>query len=116
MRVGVLADISAGRNHHLEILLKQKDEIVLGRKTREGKADLYLGDGPLVACQELALQSVSREHATLRYHGGKLYLRDCSQNGTKVNGQSLGKDQKIINVKDILFFGSYGPVICISEK
>lgn len=57
----------------------EKESVVVGSKgPPEGEADVVLTD---------AGRRVSRRHCTLLREGGRLYVRDESTNGTKVNGR-----------------------------
>jgi hypothetical protein len=61
----------------------EKESVVVGSKgPPEGEADVVLTD---------AARRVSRRHCTLLREGGRLYVRDESTNGTKVNGRDAGR-------------------------
>lgn len=60
-----------------------KESVVVGSKgPPEGEADVVVTD---------AGRRVSRRHCTLLREGGRLYVRDESTNGTKVNGRDAGR-------------------------
>ena len=60
-----------------------KESVVVGSKgPPEGEADVVVTD---------AGRRVSRKHCTLLREGGRLYVRDESTNGTKVNGRDAGR-------------------------
>jgi hypothetical protein len=60
-----------------------KEAVVVGSKgPPEGEADLVVTD---------ERRRVSRRHCTLLREGGRLYVRDESTNGTKVNGRDAGR-------------------------
>ena len=61
----------------------EKESVVVGSKgPPEGEADVLVTD---------AARRVSRRHCTLLREGGRLYVRDESTNGTKVNGREAGR-------------------------
>ena len=70
----VVKGVEQGRVFNIE-----KESIVVGSKgPPEGEADVVVTD---------AGRRVSRRHCTLLREGGRLYVRDESTNGTKVNGR-----------------------------
>jgi hypothetical protein len=61
----------------------KKGSLVVGSKgPPEGEADVVVTDDG---------RRVSRRHCTLLREGGRLYVRDESTNGTKVNGRETGR-------------------------
>jgi hypothetical protein len=69
-----------GRGRVFEV---EKESLVIGSKgPPEGEADVVVND---------PRRRVSRRHCTLLREGGKLYVRDESTNGTKVNGHEAAK-------------------------
>ncbi len=61
----------------------EKDAVVVGSKGPPGgEADVVVND---------AERRVSRRHCTLLREGGRLYVRDESTNGTKVNGREAAR-------------------------
>lgn len=59
------------------------EAVVVGSKgPPEGEADVVVADGR---------RRVSRRHCTLLREGGRLYVRDESTNGTKVNGRDAAR-------------------------
>lgn len=69
-------------------LINDGGRIRIGRNSRS--ADLILSH-----------DSISKCHAAIFRKGQSLYLEDCgSSNGTKVNGESLGKEVKAIKLKE----------------
>jgi hypothetical protein len=74
----VLEGADRGRVFNVE-----KEAVVVGSKgPPEGEADVVVGD---------AARRVSRRHCTLLREGGRLYVRDESTNGTKVNGREAAR-------------------------
>lgn len=74
----VVEGVDKGRAFNLE-----KESVVVGSKgPPEGEADVVVTD---------ARRRVSRRHCTLLREGGRLYVRDESTNGTKVNGRDAGR-------------------------
>ena len=72
----------AGRQQGREIPVKIEQELVIGRAE---DADLCIDE-----------DTVSRKHATLFVKNDEIVLRDCSKNGTYVNGQPILS----VNLKD----------------
>jgi hypothetical protein len=74
----VIEGVEQGRVFNLD-----KETIVVGSKgPPDGEADVVVTD---------ARRRVSRRHCTLLREGGRLYVRDESTNGTKVNGQDAAR-------------------------
>lgn len=79
---GFRLDLDASR------LSREGDRVRIGRNRRESDAILNH-------------ESISKCHAAIFRRGKSLYLEDCaSSNGTKVNGEALGKEVKAIKLKD----------------
>ncbi|HEX7315422.1 MAG TPA: FHA domain-containing protein [Pyrinomonadaceae bacterium] len=74
----VIEGVERGRVFSLD-----KETIVVGSKgPPDGEADVVVTD---------ARRRVSRRHCTLLRESGRLYVRDESTNGTKVNGRDAGR-------------------------
>lgn len=74
----VVEGVERGRVFSLD-----KESLVVGSKgPPDGEADVVVTD---------AARRVSRRHCTLLREGGRLYVRDESTNGTKVNGRDAGR-------------------------
>src|SRR5712671_1607227 len=71
----VVLKFIAGRQQGREIPLKNDQELVIGRAE---EADLRIDE-----------ETVSRKHATLFVKDDEIVLRDCSKNGTYVNGRPI---------------------------
>jgi hypothetical protein len=79
---GFRLDLGASR------LSRDGDRVRIGRNRRESD-------------EILNHESISKCHAAIFRRGDSLYLEDCgSSNGTKVNGETLGKEVKAIKLKD----------------
>ena len=112
----ILVDVPAGRFIDLSNLRKKKREIIIGRKTTSSKAHFYLGEELSDVDFQKALKTVSKEHATLSYDGNQVYIQDHSENGIKINDRPLVGEIEILDFKDRIFFGSYGPVVCAARR
>lgn len=76
--VEVVEGVEQGR-----VFESKKQSLVVGSKgPPEGEADVVVNDDA---------RRVSRRHCTLLREGGRLYVRDESTNGTKVNGRETGR-------------------------
>jgi len=52
--------------------------------------------------------AISKRHAIIDIEDGLYYIRDAgSTNGTKVNGERLGKKRTRLNDKDVIGFARY---------
>lgn len=81
-RLGWVVEVLEGGERG-RVFESQKESIVVGSKgPPEGEADVVVTD---------AERRVSRRHCTLLRDGGRLYVRDESTNGTKVNGREAAR-------------------------
>ncbi|MGH7546387.1 MAG: FHA domain-containing protein [Gemmatimonadota bacterium] len=82
-----------------------------GTLTRRPDRTVFAVSAPLfrvgreAGCDLVVPEStVSRLHAEIRYQGGKYVLHDLSTNGTKVNGQRMGRTH-VLGAGDEVTFG-----------
>ncbi len=84
-----------------------EDQISIGRSYSET---------PIKKRIQIQDVKVSREHATVTFTGSQLLIRDCSTNGTRVNGVrlKLGTEQELRN-NDIIKIGNVEFKVAISQ-
>lgn len=113
-----LNDTVTGKRYNLTKLLKEnRGEITVGRSGNGNVIEL--GENIPFAEEETKthntamfdISTVSKHHATIR-RIGDFYIKDCSTNGTRINGEHFSLEWRVLLPERELFFGSYGPVIC----
>ena len=108
MKKAILREIPANAIHDLTALIKEDDEISVGR---EDGNRIQLGKGlSLKLVEEKHLLTVSRQHATISYDE-KFYIRDHSTNGTRINEKRISIERDYLRNGDEIWFGNYGPVV-----
>jgi len=81
-------------------LSQEKNVVVIGRAE---KSDIVL-EKSWVSADDL--QSMSRRHCEVSLEKDVLYLKDCSSNGTFVNGKRCNNDTVILKIGDKIKFGN----------
>lgn len=133
----ILKDIPSGKDYDLTSLVKEHEEITIGRAGAKKGCLIELGEG--ISTENLegktkaqqigklksiqTIPTISGHHATITYRYGSMdgawagkgfYLHDHSTNGTRLgeNGEVYKWNEqglKLIQV-DEFYFGGYGPV------
>jgi pSer/pThr/pTyr-binding forkhead associated (FHA) protein len=78
--------LQIGGENRTTLGLQVKEEMIVGRADAEGQNQPDLDFAPYDGLRN----GVSRQHATITYDGGALYIEDLnSTNGTRINGFQL---------------------------
>ncbi len=113
MKRAILRDTVTGKAHDLTALVKEHEEVSVGRKGYGSLIGLDVKDMRLE--DPIVIKNVSREHATILYDesgefGEGFYIRDHSKNGTHINNDLLMLEKGFLKHGDKIWFGDYGPV------